>query len=126
MKRPTLTVFGIRPSALLDLYRWRLSEHRVQELLACFGVATGVALMFGVLVANTSITSSAGAFLHAVTGKASLEVVARSSDGFDERVAHEVTILPGIQVAARILREDTTVVGPKGASWFRSSVSHQP
>jgi putative ABC transport system permease protein len=111
---PTLTVFGIRPSALLDLYRWRLSEHRVQELLACVGVATGVALMFGVLVASTSITSSASEFLHAVTGRATLEVAARSSNGFDEHVAHEFTVLPGVQVAARILRQDVTIVGPKG------------
>ncbi len=86
----------------------------MQEVLASVGIATGVALMFGVLVANTSITSSASSFLHAVTGKASLEVTARSSNGFDEHTAHEFTTLPGVKVAARILREDMTIVGPKG------------
>jgi len=104
-------VFDVRPSALRDLYHWRVREHFVQELLALVGIATGVALMFGVLVANGSITSSSSAFLHAVTGKATLVVASRSSDGFSERVAHEITIQPGIQVAARILREDATVVG---------------
>jgi putative ABC transport system permease protein len=55
--RPKLTIMGLRPSALVDLYRWRLSNRKAQELLAGMGVAIGVALLFGVLVANTSVIS---------------------------------------------------------------------
>jgi len=112
--RPRLTLLGMRPSALLDLYRWRLRNHGVQELLAGLGIAVGVALFFGVLVANTSIEGSAEQLLHAVTGSASIELSARSSSGFDERMVTAVRELPGVQVAAPILRESATVIGPKG------------
>jgi putative ABC transport system permease protein len=108
------TVLGVRFSALIDLYRWRLKDHKVQELLAALGIATGVALLFGVLVANTSISSSASALVHGVTGSARFEFVARSSSGFDERLAAEVGELPGVQVASPILREDATIAGPQG------------
>ncbi len=109
-----LTILGVRPSALLDLYRWRLKDHSIQELLAAMGIAVGVALFFGVFVANTSIEGSAGQLLHAVTGSASVELSARSSGGFDESVVGAVRQLPGVQVAAPILRESATVIGPKG------------
>jgi putative ABC transport system permease protein len=108
------TVLGVRFSALIDLYRWRLKDHKIQELLAALGIATGVALLFGVLVANTSISSSASTLVHAVTGSARFEFVARSSSGFDERLAAQVGELPGVQVASPVLREDAAIVGPKG------------
>ncbi|HEX5852975.1 MAG TPA: FtsX-like permease family protein [Solirubrobacteraceae bacterium] len=112
MHKPT--VLGVRPSALIDLYRWRLKDHKVQELFAGMGIATGVALLFGVLVANTSIISSASDLVHAVTGSARMALVARSSDGIDERLATRVGHLPGVRVASPVLREDAAIVGPKG------------
>ncbi len=112
MRKPT--VLGVRVSALLDLYRWRLKDHRVQELLAGMGIATGVALLFGVLVANTSIDSSASDLVHAVTGSARVALVARSSDGFDERLSTRIGHLRGVRVASPILREDAAIVGPTG------------
>ncbi|HSZ13611.1 MAG TPA: FtsX-like permease family protein [Solirubrobacteraceae bacterium] len=112
--RPHLTLLGVRPSALVDLYRWRLKDHRIQELLAGMGIAVGVALFFGVLLANSSIEGSAEQLLHAVTGSARVELAARSSSGFDERLTREVRALPGVAVVAPILRESATVVGPKG------------
>ena len=42
----------VRVSTLLALYGWRLRRHKVQELLAGIGIVVGVALFFGVLVAN--------------------------------------------------------------------------
>ncbi len=111
---PRLTILGVRPSALLDLYRWRLKDQGVQELLAGMGIAVGVALFFGVLVANTSIKGSASQLLHAVTGSARFELAARSSSGFSERLVSAVRALPGVEVAAPILRENATLVGLKG------------
>ncbi len=113
-KVPKPTVLGVRLSALIDLYRWRLKDHKIQELFAGLGIATGVALLFGVLVANTSIISSAGDLVHAVTGSARIQLVSRSSNGFDERLATRVGELPGVRVASPILKEDAVVVGPKG------------
>ncbi len=112
--RPKLTIMGLRPSALVDLYRWRLSNRKAQELLAGMGVAIGVALLFGVLVANTSVISSTSQLLHAVTGSARLQLVARSPEGFDESVAERVGRLPGVLVAAPLLRENAWIVGPRG------------
>ncbi len=48
-------IFGIRLSMLLFLYRRRLRAHPAGELLAGAGVAIGVALVFGVLLANASL-----------------------------------------------------------------------
>jgi hypothetical protein len=41
---------------LAHLYRVRLRSHATQELLAASGIAVGVALVLGVLVANASLT----------------------------------------------------------------------
>jgi putative ABC transport system permease protein len=107
-------ILRVRLSALWDLYRWRVSQHKVQELLAGGGIAIGVALFFGVLVANASLTGSAGQFLHGIIGSARLQLVARSSAGFDQQLAVQVSQLPGVQIAAPVLRTDATIVGPRG------------
>jgi putative ABC transport system permease protein len=107
-------VAGVRLSMLLHLYRVRLRSHAVQELLAGSGIAVGVALVLGVLVANASLTSSAGALEHRVVGSARLELAARSSAGFDERVVAASRALAGVQVAAPALRENVAIVGAHG------------
>ena len=108
------TIFGLRLSMLFRFYGWRLRRYTAQELLAGSGIAVGVALVFGVLVANTSLTGSAGNLLHGLTGSARLQLAARSSDGFNERLAADVRALPGVKAAAGLLREDVIVVGPRG------------
>lgn len=107
-------ILGIRLSMLLYLYKRRLRAHPVGELLAGSGVAVGVALVFGVLLANASLTSSAGELVHGLTGSARFALVARSSQGFDQRLAEEAGSLPGVQVAAPVLRENVTLIGPRG------------
>ncbi len=117
MKRnglPKPTIAGMRLSALVDLYRWRLSNRKAQELLAGTGIAIGVALFFGVLVANTSLIGSASQLIHAVTGSARLQLAARSSEGFDEGLARRAGGLAGVKVAAPLLRENAAIIGPKG------------
>ncbi len=107
-------ILGLRPGALLDLYRWRVSDHKAQELLAGAGIAIGVALLFGVLVANSSLIGSTGQLIKGVSGAAQLQLAARSSQGFSETVAQQVGDLPGVKVAAPLLRENVQIVGPKG------------
>lgn len=108
-------ILGVRIGSLAALYGWRLRQRLAQELLAASGIAIGVALVFGVLLANTSITGSANRLVHQLVGSARLQLVARSSGGFDQHLAEAAGKLPGVQVAAPILREDATVVGPHGA-----------
>jgi len=107
-------IMGIRASALIDHYRLRLRRQLPAELLAGAGVAVGVALVFGVLVANSSITGSAPALIRAVDGNARLQLRARSSEGFSEALALRAGRLPGVQYAASLLRENAEVIGPHG------------
>ncbi len=110
-----MTLFGIRLGVLGRFYRWRLREHGVQELLAAAGIAVGVALVFGVLVANTSLSGSTARLVDGVVGSARIQLAARSTDGFDERIATAAAELPGIAHAAPDLRANVAVVGPGGA-----------
>ncbi len=108
-------IFGLRVSALFGLYRQQLRHNIVRELLAASGIAAGVALVFGVLVANSSVLGSAREILTAVNGSASLELDARSPQGFSRRLAGQIVRLPGVQDAAPLLRENAVIKGPKGS-----------
>jgi putative ABC transport system permease protein len=110
----TPSILGVRPSSLVTLYAWRLRQRVVGELLAAAGIATGVALVFGVLLANSSITGSASQLLRQLVGSARLQLVARSDAGFPQQLLSTVQQLPGVEVAAPVLRQSATVVGPRG------------
>jgi putative ABC transport system permease protein len=116
MRRPSLDplIFKLRTSVLFGMYWQRLKRNPVGELLAGAGIAIGVALVFGVLIANTSIVGSAREILHDVNGAASLELAARSSQGFSETLAMRASSLPGVKDSAYLLREDAIVQGPAG------------
>jgi len=103
------------PRMLIYLYRRRLRAHGTQELLAGFGVAVAVALLFAVTVADGSIEGSAREVVHAVIGPASLQLRARSAEGFSERgILARVEKLPGVSQAAPLLEQTASVRGPGG------------
>ncbi|HEY1457494.1 MAG TPA: FtsX-like permease family protein [Solirubrobacteraceae bacterium] len=108
------TILGIRPAMLLRVYWWRLRRYTAQEMLACSGIAAGVALVFGVTLANTSILTSAEQVLRGLAGSATLQLAARSPDGFEQRLATRAGALPGVKVAAPLLRENEVIIGPAG------------
>jgi putative ABC transport system permease protein len=99
---------------LAHLYGVRLRAHAAQELLAGSGIAVGVALVLGVLVANGSLTGSAGELVHELAGSAQLQLAARSQNGFSESLLERSSQQPGVAVAAPMLRENVAVVGPRG------------
>jgi putative ABC transport system permease protein len=107
-------ILGVRFTMLLFLYRRRLRAHPMQELLAGTGIAVGVALVFGVLLANSSLTSSTSKLVHGLAGSARLTLVARSPAGFPERLITSVRRLPGVQAASPVLRENVTITGRRG------------
>jgi putative ABC transport system permease protein len=109
-----MTILEIRPSVLLHLYFCRLRLHTVQELLAGSGIAVGVALVLGVLLANANLLGSTEQTVDGVIGAARLELTARSNNGFDEGLARRVALLPGVQVAAPVLQQNAAVLGPRG------------
>jgi putative ABC transport system permease protein len=108
------SIFGLRLTALSALYREHWRHYRAAELMAGAGIAVGVSLVFGVLVANSSILGSTREAIHSVDGSASLELAARSPRGFSQGLARRASELPGVLDAAPVLRESAVIVGPKG------------
>jgi putative ABC transport system permease protein len=88
--------------------------HRFQELLAAFGVTVAVTLLFAVTVADSSVEGAAGEVVHAVIGPANLQLRARGSEGFDERLLARVEQLPGVAQAAPLLEQSASIRGPDG------------
>jgi putative ABC transport system permease protein len=104
----------MRFSALLYFYGRRLRTHPVQEVLAGLGIAIGVALVFAVQVANSSITTGSSQIVHSIVGSANLQLRARSSAGFGESIISSVRALPGVEQVAPVLDLNATVKGPSG------------
>lgn len=108
-RRPPLAVAGA-----IHLCRLRLREQPMQAALAMAGIAAGVALLFAVQVAGTSLTGSLSRLSHGVTGKASLELAARGPAGMDQRIVERAGRLPGVLGAAPLVERRGTLVGPGG------------
>ncbi len=104
----------MRLSGLIYLYGRRLRTRPIQELLAGVGIAIGVALVFAVQVANSSITDASSAIVRGIAGSASLQLRSRDSNGFSERLLADVQRLPGVSLAAPILDQNVSLVGPSG------------
>src|SRR5512142_2031863 len=104
----------MRPRTLLYFYGRRLRTHPVQELLAALGIAIGVALAFAVLVANGSVTRAADQIEQAVVGRATVQLQARSADGFDERLLVEAARVRGVRRVAPVVEQRAVLVGPNG------------
>ncbi|MCW2952807.1 MAG: hypothetical protein JWQ48_1977 [Conexibacter sp.] len=99
---------------LLFLYTRRMRTHPLQELLALVGIAVGVALVFAVQVANTSVAGSVEELVRGVTGSATLQVTARGSDGVDAAIVPAIARLPGVRTAAPAIEVRANVRGPRG------------
>jgi putative ABC transport system permease protein len=104
----------MRLSGLLYFYGRRLRTRPVQELLAGVGIAIGVALVFAVQVANTSITDASSEIVRGIAGNATVQLRSRDPDGFDEQLLRRVRRLPGVALVAPILDENASLVGPSG------------
>jgi putative ABC transport system permease protein len=99
---------------LFRLYWLRLRTQPAQEALVVAGIAAGVALIFAVEIANTSVPASVRDLVRGIAGPASLEVAARTPEGFDERLMSGIGEAPGVFGASGILDARVTVVGPRG------------
>jgi putative ABC transport system permease protein len=104
----------MRPSVLPWLYWLRLRKWPVQEVLAALGIAIGVALVFAVQVANSSVTGSVKQMVDGITGSSKYALTARDQDGFPERLFRQVRAQPDIQAAAPVILARATVSTPNG------------
>ena len=112
-ERPqTRTLMG--PYALVFLYRRWLRVHAAQECFAGIGIAIAVALVFAATVAQSSIAHSSGEVVRAVTGPATLQLRARSGQGFDEQLLARVEHLAGVKQAAPLLEQTATLRAADG------------
>lgn len=101
----------MRLEALLHFYWQRLRTHLAQELLAGAGVAIGVALVFAVIVANTSISSSASQIVHGIAGNATLQLDARDEHGFSSGLLAGVRAIPSVEHATGIMEQRAILTG---------------
>jgi putative ABC transport system permease protein len=99
---------------LLLFYRRHLRVQPLRELMAIVGVAAGVALLFAIQVAHSSVTGSFGEVVHGVAGRATLELASRGPEGFAARVSEEVEHMPDVKAVAPILEEPIVAVGDRG------------
>jgi putative ABC transport system permease protein len=104
----------LRPYALVYLYSRRLRVHIVQELLAGLGVAIAVALVFAAMIANDSVSGSAGDVVREVVGPADLQLHARDADGLEAGLLRQVESLPGVEQAAPMLEQSATLLSAGG------------
>ncbi len=104
------------PANVLHLYRIRLRARWLQECLALVGIAAGVALLFASQISSASLQSSVRLLSRGVAGNATLQLVARSPQGFGESVLSRVRSLPGIRVSAPVLEASAQASGPRGST----------
>lgn len=104
----------MRLANVLFLYARRLRRQPVQELLAVVGVAVGVALVYAVQVANTSVHGSVSRLDAALAGPSSVEVAARGPSGIDARLAGRIRALPSVRLVTTTIEARAAVVGPRG------------
>ncbi len=101
---------------MLHLYRVRVRARLVQELFAVIGIAAGVALLFASQVASQSLSSSVAQLSRGIVGHATLQLLARDTQGMPEGLVGEVRRLPGVRVAAPLLEASASASGPKGSA----------
>lgn len=100
---------------VLHLYRVRLRARALQELFAIIGIAAGVALLFASQVASSSLSSSVAQLSHGIVGNATLQLVARDAEGFDEGLLARVRHIPGVRAAAPLVEVNANATGPRGS-----------
>ncbi len=106
----------MRASSVVHLYHVRLKARAVfvQELLAAAGLAVGIALLFASQVASSSLNGSVAQLASGVVGHAQLQLAARDSRGFDQKLSTEIQHLPGVTSAVGVLDKRLGVIGPSG------------
>ncbi|HEX3519478.1 MAG TPA: ABC transporter permease [Solirubrobacteraceae bacterium] len=105
----------MKPGNVLHLYRVRVRARLVQECFAVIGIAAGVALLFASQVASQSLSSSVAQLSHGITGRATLQLLARDPQGMGASMLAQVRHIDGVRVAAPLLEASAEASGPKGS-----------
>jgi len=105
----------VKPRNILHLYRVRLRARLLQECFAIVGIAAGVALLFASQVATQSLSSSVAQLSRGIVGNATLQLIARSPQGFEAGMLGRVRSIAGVHAAAPLLEASANVIGPRGS-----------
>jgi putative ABC transport system permease protein len=105
----------MRLSGIRYIYEARLEARAVlvQEGFAILGIAVGVALLFASQISSTSLGRSAAQLNDQLVGTAQLQLKARGSEGFSERVLDETRRVPGVEVALPVFEQQVNVIGKR-------------
>ena len=87
----------MRPATVVLLYWWRLRAQPLQELLAGLGIAAGVALLFAVQVANTSIGGSVEQLVRGITGQSRCRCPPTTRAASARRCTAQVRAIDGVR-----------------------------
>jgi len=104
----------LRLGSVLMLYAVRFRRRWVAELMAVFGIASGVALLYAANVASTSLSAPVRKLNEGLVGNSQLQLVSRGSVGLPEQLYDRVIALGGVQRAAPVLQVPGNIVGPHG------------
>lgn len=102
----------MKPTIPPWLYWSWLRKWPIQEALAGLGIATGVALLFAVQVANTSVIGSVEQLVDGITGSSKYSLVARDQQGFEQGLLRDVKAQPDVRAAAPLLMARASVASP--------------
>ncbi|HKX95434.1 MAG TPA: ABC transporter permease, partial [Methylibium sp.] len=100
---------------LLALLSWRDARHHAARL-ACgvAAVALGVALACAVQLINDSALAEFGSAVRSVDGEPDLQLLARTTGGFDEALYARVAADPRVMVASPIVELEVQALGTDG------------
>jgi putative ABC transport system permease protein len=104
----------LRLSVMLGLFRIRLRERWVPEVLAVIGIACGVALLYATQVASTSLAGPVSQLNRGIVGHSQLQLLSRGAKPFPDSVYRRVIALPGVERAAPVLQVPGNLVGRAG------------
>ena len=92
---------------------WRgLTARRLRSTLTIIGVALGVALVSGTLLANQAASEAIQRSAEEILGKAELRVRAFEADGFDPRTVQDLRQIQGVSAAAPVAERRLLVSDP--------------
>jgi putative ABC transport system permease protein len=102
-------------STTLWKYSFREMRHRPgRTLLTLAGIFIGVAAIVGIAAAIQTTRMAFREMFEAVTGRASLEVVAEGMGGFDPAITERLERLAGVNTAVPVIQLPAGLVGKSG------------
>jgi putative ABC transport system permease protein len=90
----------LRTLAFITLHQWR--QHKLRLTLTVLSIALGVAVVFAVQTANTTLLNSLQTTIEKLAGRATLQITGGES-GFSQDVLETVRSTPGVRVAEPVI-----------------------